>query len=107
MVEGKDPKRPTKREYHQGMAEQGDLESVALLEAVKFPPHHAAHVWRWFNDLHQTRPASGFGPCRIPRTEIRAWERDERIRLADWERQAILRLDALWVRITNQQMAEK
>lgn len=95
------------REYLQGVADQGDLESIAELEAVQEPPHHAAHVWRWFRDLHQTRPTNGMGPCRIPRLEIRAWEQDERIRLADWERQAILRLDALWVRVTGEQLADK
>jgi hypothetical protein len=35
--------------------------------------------------------------CRIPRTEIQAWERDEGVCLHPWERRAILALDAAFV----------
>lgn len=107
MVEGKDPKRPTKRDYYEGMAAQGDPEAIAELEAAKEPPHHAGHVWRYFHDLHASeRPSNGFSVCRIPRASIRVWERDEGVRLAAWERQAILRLDALYVKVTSEQQAE-
>lgn len=37
------------------------------------------------------------GVCRLPRTEIQAWERDEGVRLEPWERRAILALDAAFV----------
>jgi hypothetical protein len=62
---------------------------------------HVAHVWAWYADLCQTRPSGGFGPSRLPRLEIQAWERDEGVRLEPWERRAIMRLDALHLSIMN------
>lgn len=35
--------------------------------------------------------------CRIPRTEIAQWERDEAISLKPWQRRAILLLDEAFV----------
>lgn len=60
---------------------------------------HAAYLWAWYCDLAQTRAAGGFGPARISRLEIQAWERDEGVRLEPWERRAIMQLDAEHLRI--------
>lgn len=61
-------------------------------------PLFAAHVWAIYIDLCQTRQSGGFGPSRLSRHDIHAWERDER-RLERWERQAIMQLDAEHLRI--------
>lgn len=37
------------------------------------------------------------GLCRLPRTEIAQWERDEGIALSPWQRRAILALDEAFV----------
>jgi hypothetical protein len=78
-------------------ARQGGIESAWRLANPPPLPPHAAHVWRWFRDLAQTRPNNGMSITRIPRTEIAQWERDEGISLERWERRAILELDAAFI----------
>ncbi len=68
-----------------------------MLAAVPKCPPLARHVWAYFADLHATRGGTGFGPAPLSRVEIQAWERDECIRLAPWERRAILRIDAAFL----------
>jgi len=100
--------RTTLREQLEILAGHGDQESIDALDEVKAPPRHAEHVWRYFHEIHETeRPVTGMGPCRIPRFAIRGWERDECVRLAGWERQAILKLDALWVKSVSTQGDKK
>lgn len=53
-----------------------------------------AHLWAWYADLCQTRQGGGFGPSRLSRLEIQAWERDEGVQLEPWERRALMALDA-------------
>lgn len=36
-------------------------------------PHEAAHVWRWFAELHATRGHGQWGALPISHTEIAAW----------------------------------
>jgi len=64
-------------------------------------PPLAAHVWTHFLDLRKTRQATDSGSQRIPRVEIHAWERDEGVRLAPWERRAVMALDALELSILH------
>lgn len=67
-----------------------------LVDAPPIPPL-AAHVWGYFIDITKTRPAGGFGPSRLSRLEIQAWEADEGVALERWERRAILMLDAVYM----------
>ena len=67
-----------------------------LLDAPDCPPL-AKHVWGYFLELSQTRTSSGFGASRLTRQEIHTWEIDEGISLDRWERQAIMRLDAVYI----------
>lgn len=73
----------------------GDPGSLAELDAVPELPALAAHVWGYFVDLRRTASGGGgMGPTYITRQDIRLWEQDEAVRLAPWERRAILDLDA-------------
>ncbi len=47
--------------------------------------------------MSQTRTSNGFGPARLTRPEIHAWEADEGVTLDRWERQAVMKLDALYI----------
>jgi hypothetical protein len=67
-----------------------------LLDAPDCPPL-ALHVWGYFLDLNQTRGSSGFGPSRLTRQDIQAWEIDEGVSLDRWERNAIMKLDATYI----------
>jgi hypothetical protein len=59
---------------------------------------HVAHLWAYYCDLAKTRTV-GMAANRLTRLEIQAWERDEGVRLARWERRAIMAVDAEHLRI--------
>jgi len=67
-----------------------------LANAAALPPL-AAYLWHWWIELAATRTSSGLGPNPITRHDLHAWEADTHHRLRAWERQAILRIDALWL----------
>ena len=70
-------------------------------------PPLAAHVWAYFTDLSNTRSGGGFGPSRLSRLEVQAWEQDECIRLERWERRAILALDAAFLATVSAQQPKE
>ena len=74
----------------------GDVEAEWELANGPALPPLAAHIWAWWLDLAQTRGSTGFGPAPLTRTEIHAWQADEGVTLDQWERRAILRLDAAY-----------
>ena len=78
------------------MAEQGDAEARAELDAAPPLPRHAAHLWDALIELNKTR-AVGIGPSPLTRLEIRQWEQDEGVSLDRWERRALLTLDRAWL----------
>lgn len=79
------------------LAERGDQLAIARLEALPQLSPHAAHVWDWFGRLNELRQSNGFGPARITRAEIHAFEADECLSIQPWERDALIRLDALYI----------
>lgn len=95
MGEGK--LRATHREHLESLAKQGDPEAIQELADQPECPRHGAHLWSWFQDLHQTRTSAGMGPSRLTRLEIHAWEQDEGLTLERWERRTIMQIDAAWV----------
>lgn len=48
--------------------------------------------------LSATRTSNGFGPNPITRHDVHAWEADEGHSLAPWERRALFRIDAAYLR---------
>jgi hypothetical protein len=94
---GEGKARTTVREALQSLAEQGDPEALSELANLPTLPPLGAHLWQWFAELTATRTASGLGPNRLTRAEIRAWETDEGQCLDLWERRAILRIDQAWI----------
>lgn len=82
------------RDHLESDARQGDPASRWRLDNPPPLSKHVAHLWAWYCDLAQTRQSGGFGPARLSRLEIQAFERDECIRLEPWERRALMRLDA-------------
>jgi hypothetical protein len=62
-------------------------------------PDALAYIWEWFSDLSPMRPNSGFGPLRVPPTEIKAWAGLRHIDLSPFEARALTALDAAWLEI--------
>lgn len=83
------------------MARQGDVEAQWRLDSPPPLSPLVGHLWAAYVDLSSTR-THGMGPNRLTRLEIQAWERDEGIRLARWERRAIMAIDALHLSIIAQ-----
>lgn len=77
---------------------------MAELAALPTLPQHAAHIWRFFQELHSTR-SSALGPARLTRAEIRQWQIDEGQHLEPWERQAIMDIDAAWLAAQSEKEA--
>lgn len=84
------------------LARQDDVEAQWRLDNPPPLSPHVGHLWVYYCDLAQTRTV-GMAANRLTRLEIQAWERDEGIRLARWERRAIMAVDAEHLRI----MAER
>lgn len=94
---GEGDNRASYRQHLEAAARQGDLDAELELAAQPSLSEEVAHLWGYFQDLHGTRPDNGFGPCRIPRTEIAAWQDQEGVALQPWEVRAITLMDAAWI----------
>jgi hypothetical protein len=103
--EGEGEMKTTHRAVLQSLADQGDADAAAELDEQPPLPAATAYLWTYFQDLHVGRPSYGMGPCRLPRSEIRAWEEGEGIRLSPWEVRTLVSVDAAWVEAMNEQSA--
>ena len=97
-MEGEGDLKATHRSHLESLAAQGDPEAIHELDNLPELPALASHLWIWWHDLHGTRFNNGMSISRLTRLEIQAWERDGYRTLLPWERQAILEVDAAWVR---------
>ena len=88
------------------LARQGDPEAIEKLDHGAALSPHVAHIWSYYCDLAQTRTV-GMAANRLTRLEIQAWEQDEGIRLARWERRAIMAVDAEHLRIMAERADKK
>lgn len=86
------------RVHIEALARGGDPDAKHELASQPKLPKGAAHVWKYFQEVAETRGSSGFGPNPITRLEIRLWEEDEAVSLAPWERKAILSIDRHFLR---------
>jgi hypothetical protein len=55
------------------------------------------YLWTWFLELSQARGGGGMGPASITFLDIHAWCSLRRLRLAGWELDTLLALDAAWL----------
>lgn len=89
------------RKHIESLARQGDLDAQAeLFQQPKLPPP-AAYLWTYFHQLNATRGSNGFGLNPITRLDVRLWETDECRRLEGWERSALLKIDAAFLRSSS------
>lgn len=70
----------------------------ALANAPELPSV-AAHVWRYFTELHAERGENGMGAARITATTMKDWCWATGTDLELWERVAIRRIDAVWFEV--------
>ena len=82
------------------LAEKGDEEAQAELDAIPALPPLASYIWDWWLEIAETRQSGGFAPARLTRHDIHAWETDTSHRLWPWERRLVLKLDGLWLKST-------
>lgn len=61
-------------------------------------PELAAHVWKWFLELHTCRGNNGFGPCNISFSDIASWMAVTGNKLVEWELSAIQQIDAAYIK---------
>jgi hypothetical protein len=64
-------------------------------------PDRYGHLWAAFLDLHSGR-SYGMGPNPISWPDILAWDTLTRSGLQEWEVRVIKALDALWLRMANE-----
>ncbi len=68
-------------------------------------PDRYGHLWSAFLDLHSGR-AYGMGPNPISWPDILAWDTLTRSGLQEWEVRVIKALDALWLRMTDEDASD-
>ena len=88
--------KATLREHLTSMWRQSGVKPEAL-NVPPLPPL-AAHLWVWFVDLDSERGTNGMGASRITSGAIRDWSWATGNQLELWERTALRKLDALWLK---------
>jgi hypothetical protein len=68
-----------------------------LIDAPPLPAT-CEDLWRTFSELHSCRGSNGFGPNRISYVDIDAFQRVSGVKLSAWERDAIRRADAAYMK---------
>lgn len=61
------------------------------------------YLWLWFIDLGKARQSSGFGPNPISYLEMQAWASLKRIRLEEFEIDALKALDIVYLNSANKE----
>lgn len=84
------------REHLQAIERQTGVTPQALLDAPQCP-QGCEHLWRIFAELHECR-AWPYGPQRITYADIDAFQRVTGTALAAWERDAIRKADAAFLK---------
>jgi hypothetical protein len=95
--EGEGELRLTHRQTLESLAEQDDEEAIAELEAVPDLMPELHYLWDYYDEIAQTRPSNGLGPCRIPQAEIAAWQLGRGFVLTPFEWRAITAIDTCWL----------
>jgi len=69
-------------------------------------PEVLVYLWDWFLQLDNARGGSGFGINPISYSEIQAWAQLLGIRPEPWEVEALKRVDAVRIRVSNEKKPE-
>jgi hypothetical protein len=93
---GEGAQRAPRRVHLETQARGGDIEAQWELDNQPECPPLAAHLWRHFLILDDTRSSNGMAICRLTRREIREWQEDTGVVLDRWEREAIIAIDAAY-----------
>jgi len=59
-------------------------------------PSAAWYLWRWFQELHCQRGATGFGPAALTYPDLLAWSTLTARTPAPWEVEVLCALDRCW-----------
>lgn len=68
-------------------------------------PSRYVHLWDAFLDLHSGRSYSSSGANPISWSDILAWDTLTQTGLQEWEVRVIKTLDALWLRVMNEDVS--
>lgn len=79
---------------------------AATAPLVEPPPAGFEFVWSVFLDLNTGRQG-GMGPLPIAWSDVEAYCRMTGVRLEEWELNAVRRLDAKWLEVTNGHMKDE
>lgn len=88
------------RDHLNSLWRQTGVQPQLLEEAPALPPL-VSHLWEWFLDLCNERENNGMAISRISSRAIRDWCWASGNQTEVWERKALRRLDAAWVRAQN------
>jgi hypothetical protein len=69
-------------------------------------PDELAYLWEWFCELDAARGSNGFGISSISHSEIRAWAELTRVSPEPWEIGVLRRLDAVRIRVANEEQGK-
>ena len=92
--------KATLRDHLKALWRQTGVKPRELAEAPDLPPL-AAHLWGWFLDLDSERGTNGMTASRITSGAMRDWCWATGNRPELWERTALRKLDALWLKEQN------
>lgn len=67
-----------------------------MQDAPELPPL-AAHVWKWWCELHEDREQTELGPKRITHRDITEWSQGFGMPVRAWERRAIRKIDTAFM----------
>ena len=73
------------------------------LESPEFP-EVISHIWIWFSELHNARPASGLGASPITYSEIVAWSTLTCVMPTPWEVSVIKRIDREFLTVNSKKV---
>lgn len=82
------------------MARSVEAQTGHWPEDVPDPPEippELEHLWVWFWQLRTANPSAGFGPTPLSFGEMDAWQRVTGNRLAPWQVDVLLAMDAAFL----------
>jgi len=86
------------RVHLEKLADLGEPDAIAELDAVPKLSRLASHIWGWFIDLARCRQYAGMGSAMpISYRDVQAWRDVTGAEPEPWELNAIFAIDAAWM----------